>query len=81
MSNSEHQIINFSLASKGPRLLLALNGEVSGPENIDERFSILSSSGSWHLFARVDHSSGVARGLGHRYHHYLPRLEPSSSTP
>jgi hypothetical protein len=36
MSNSEEEIINFSLASKGPRLLLALNGEVSGAENIDE---------------------------------------------
>jgi hypothetical protein len=35
MSNSEEQIINFSFAS-GLRLLLALNGEVSGSENIDE---------------------------------------------
>jgi hypothetical protein len=39
MSNSEEEIINFSLASQWPRLLLALNGEVSGAENIDERSS------------------------------------------
>jgi hypothetical protein len=36
MSNSEEEIIRFSLASKAPRLLLALNGEFSGAENIDE---------------------------------------------
>jgi hypothetical protein len=36
MSNSKEQIINLSLASQGPRLLLALNCEVSGAENIDE---------------------------------------------
>jgi hypothetical protein len=36
MSNSEEQIFNLSLASKGPRLLLNLSGEVSGAENIDE---------------------------------------------
>jgi hypothetical protein len=36
MSNSEEEIINFSLASNGTRLLLALNGEVSGAEDIDE---------------------------------------------
>jgi hypothetical protein len=37
MSNSEEEMINFSLASKGTRLLLALNGEVSGAENIDDK--------------------------------------------
>jgi hypothetical protein len=36
MSNGEEEIIKLSLASKGPHLLLALNGEVSGAENIDE---------------------------------------------
>jgi hypothetical protein len=35
-SYSEEEAINLSLASKGPPLLLALNGEVSGAENIDE---------------------------------------------
>jgi hypothetical protein len=34
MSNSEAQILNLSLASWGLRLLLALNGEVSG--NIED---------------------------------------------
>jgi hypothetical protein len=50
------------------------------PKVVHERLSILPGSGSWHRFARVDRSSGVARRLGHRYHHYLPRLEPSSPT-
>jgi hypothetical protein len=40
MSNSEEEIINLSLASKGARLLLALNGEVSGAENIDDRSAL-----------------------------------------
>jgi hypothetical protein len=34
MSNSEEQ--QFLFGKQGPRLLLALNGEVSGAENIDE---------------------------------------------
>jgi hypothetical protein len=42
LSNSKEAIINLSLASKGPRLL-ALNGEVSGAENIDE-FAITSGA-------------------------------------
>jgi hypothetical protein len=40
MPNSQEQMINLSLASKGPPpLLLALNGEVSGAENMDETIS------------------------------------------
>jgi hypothetical protein len=44
MSNSKEEIINFSLASKGPRLLLALNAEVSGADNVDDT-PVLHKSG------------------------------------